>query len=68
DRGCGGETSGTINPGLIWFGNSVQLGVAVQIPVNDRTGNDVGVLALVHFFVDDLFPNSLGQPIFGEAM
>jgi hypothetical protein len=68
DRGCGGETSGTINPGLIWFGNSVQLGVAAQIPVNDRTGNDVGVLALVHFFVDDLFPNSLGLPIFGKPI
>ncbi len=41
DRGCGSETSGTINPGLIWFGNTVQLGVAAQIPVNDRTGNTV---------------------------
>ncbi|MGI8740008.1 MAG: hypothetical protein ACR2KU_10370 [Gammaproteobacteria bacterium] len=68
DRGCGGETAGTINPGLIWFGEYVQLGIAAQIPVNDRTGDDVGVLALVHFFVDDLFPGSLGRPVFGEPM
>ncbi len=46
----------------------MQLGVAAQILVNDRTGNDVGVLALVHFFVDDLFPNSLGRPIFGKPI
>ncbi|MBA2491697.1 MAG: hypothetical protein H0V34_08345 [Gammaproteobacteria bacterium] len=68
DRGCGGETAATINPGLIWFGEYVQLGIAAQIPVNDRTGDDVGVLALVHFFVDDLFPGSLGRPVFGEPM
>lgn len=49
DRGCGGETSGTVNPGLIWFGEDVQLGIAAQIPVNDRTGNDVGVRALLVF-------------------
>jgi hypothetical protein len=57
-----------VNPGLIWFGNVVQLGLAAQIPINDRTGNDLGVLALVHFFVDDLFPHSLGRPVFGEPM
>jgi len=68
DRGCGGEMFGTVNPGLIWFGNVVQLGLAAQIPINDRTGNDLGVLALVHFFVDDLFPHSLGRPVFGEPM
>lgn len=68
DRGCGGETAGTINPGLIWFGEVAQLGIAAQIPVNDRTGNDVGVLALIHFFIDDLFPNSLGRPVFGESL
>jgi hypothetical protein len=68
DRGCGGETSGTVNPGLIWFGGNVQLGIAAQIPVDNRTGNDIGVLALVHFFIDDLFPNSLGRPIFVESM
>ena len=24
----------------------------------------VGVLGLVHFFIDDLFPHSLGRPLF----
>ena len=64
NRGCGGETTGTVNPGLIWFGKSVQLGIEAVIPINTQTGHRVGVLGLVHFFIDDLFPHSLGRPIF----
>jgi hypothetical protein len=64
DRGCGGETTGFVNPGIIWVGKVVQFGIEAQIPVNHETGNHVGVLALVHFFIDDLFPKSLGRPIF----
>ncbi len=64
NRGCSGQTKGTVNPGLIWFGKYVQLGVEAAIPINDRTSKNVGVLGLVHFFLDDLFPQSLGRPIF----
>ena len=64
DRGCGGDTTGFVNPGVIWFGKYIQLGAEVQIPINDRSGENVGVLAIVHFFIDDLFPNSFGRPIF----
>lgn len=51
---CAGQTNGTVNPGLIWFGEYFQLGLAAQIPVNSRTGAHVGVMALFHLFVDDL--------------
>lgn len=61
---CNGQTTGTVNPGLIWFGKHVQLGLEAQIPVNQRTGNHVGVLFQLHFFIDDLFPQSLGRPVF----
>ena len=61
---CGGNTTGTVNPGVIWAGKKIELGVAAQIPVNSRSGHGVGVLGLVHFFVDDLLPKSLGRPIF----
>lgn len=64
NRGCDGRTTGTVNPGLIWFGKSVQLGIEVAIPINKRTGKNVGLLGLLHFFIDDLFPQSLGRPIF----
>ena len=66
NRGCNGQTTGPVNPGIVWFTKYMELGIAAQIPVNERTGNSVGVLGLVHVFIDDLFPNSLGKPIFGN--
>jgi hypothetical protein len=64
NRGCGGQTTGTVNPGLIWFGKYLQLGVEAIIPINERTGKNVGIRGLVHLFIDDLFPHSLGRPLF----
>ena len=62
DRGQSG-TTGTVNPGIIWAGQSIQLAVEAVIPVNRRSGNSVGVLAQLHFFLDDLFPQTLGRPL-----
>ncbi|TMH02687.1 MAG: hypothetical protein E6H67_14425 [Betaproteobacteria bacterium] len=63
DRGASG-TTGTMNPGIIWAGQYVQLAVEAVIPVNSRSGNRTGWIAQVHFFLDDLFPTSIGRPIF----
>jgi hypothetical protein len=65
NRGEEGQTTGTINPGVIWAGKYFQVGVEAVIPINERTGNNVGMIAQLHFFVDDLFPHSLGRPLFG---
>jgi hypothetical protein len=65
DRGQGGQTTGTINPGLIWSGKYFQVGAEAIIPVNSRTGSDFGFIAQLHFYLDDLFPHSLGRPLFG---
>ena len=67
DRGHRGETTATANPGVIWAGRYFQVGIEAIIPLNDRTGNNVGVLAQLHFFLDDLFPRSLGRPLLGSA-
>ena len=61
---CEGQTTGMVNPGIVWLGKYLQLGLAAQIPINARTGKNVGVLGLVHFFIDDLFPKSIGRPMF----
>ena len=61
----GGTTTGTINPGLLWSGQYEQLGVEAIIPVNRTTGSNVGVVAQLHFYVDDLFPDTFGRPLFG---
>jgi len=52
-----GHTTGTINPGVIWFGRYLQLGLELQIPVNRESGKNVGLLAQVHFYLDDILPN-----------
>jgi hypothetical protein len=63
----GGGTTGTINPGLIWSGQYTQLGIEAVIPLNHASGDNVGLLMQLHFYVDDIFPHSLGSPIFGGS-
>lgn len=63
NRGASGFT-GTVNPGIIWAGRTLQLAVEAIVPVNSRTGGGKGILFQVHFFLDDLFPRSLGKPLF----
>jgi hypothetical protein len=61
----GSGTTGTINPGLIWSGRRVQLAAEAMVPVNRNSGRGIGVIGQLHFYIDDLFPHSLGRPIFG---
>lgn len=65
-RGAGG-TTGSINPGLIWSGQYTQFGVEAMVPLNAASGKNIGVIAQLHFYMDDIFPRSLGRPIFGGS-
>ena len=67
NRGAGGPTTGTVNPGVIWAGKYFQVGMEAVIPINEHTGNNVGVIAQLHFFLDDLFPHTIGRPLFGRT-
>jgi hypothetical protein len=55
--------TGTINPGVLWSGRHIQLGLEAMIPINSASGHNVGAIFQVHWFLDDLFPSSLGKPI-----
>jgi hypothetical protein len=66
-KGSGIGTTGTVSPGVIWIGKYFQVGLEAIIPVNRASGTGVGVLAQLHFYLDDLFPTGLGKPIFGNA-
>jgi len=57
-------TTGTIQPGVIYEADTWQLAVEALIPVNSASGRNVGAVAELHFFFDDIFPNSLGKPLF----
>jgi hypothetical protein len=61
----GTTTTGTINPGVIWVGNTFQVGVEALIPINRQSGSNVGVIAQLHLYLDDIDPRGIGKPIFG---
>jgi hypothetical protein len=58
-------TTGTINPGVIWVGNKFQFTVEALIPINRQSGSNVGVIAQLHLYLDDIDPRGIGKPIFG---
>jgi hypothetical protein len=62
DRGAQAFT-GTVNPGLIWAGRYVQFAVEAIVPVNHQTGGGKGLMLQLHFFIDDIFPRSIGRPL-----
>jgi hypothetical protein len=63
NRRHGGPTTGTINPGVIWSGRYCQVGVEAVVPVNQHRGNNLGVLAQLHFYLDDLLPAVFSHPL-----
>jgi hypothetical protein len=62
-NGQGLPTTGTINPGAIWAGQHYQVGLEAIVPLNRDSGKSVGAMIQVHFYLDDLFPRSIGKPI-----
>ena len=64
DRGCHGQTTGYLAPGVIWIGHYFQWGVELQVPINHRTGNSVGILFGMDFYLDDIAPHGIGAPLF----
>jgi hypothetical protein len=64
--GTGLHTAGTINPGLIWAGTYGQFGVEAIVPANRDSGSGIGVIAQLHLYLDDLFPTTIGRPLFGK--
>ena len=58
-------TTGTINPGVIWVGNTFQFAIEALIPINRQSGTNVGVVAQLHLYLDDIDPRGIGKPIFG---
>lgn len=64
-RGDEKFTTGTVQPGVLWQNeNGVQVGLEAILPVTSHTGRGVGAVAQLHFYLDDLMPNSpLAKPV-----
>ena len=61
------RTTGTVNPGVIYVADKFQLGFEAIIPINRASGDGVGVIGQLHLYLDDIFPNSIGRPLFAAA-
>jgi len=64
NRGQSGQTTGTVQPGVIWAGQKFQIGAEAIVPINSLSGHGIGGIIQLHFFLDDLFPNGIGKPMF----
>jgi hypothetical protein len=56
------KTTGTINPGIIWFGRYIQLGAEAVVPINGNALDEapqphVGFIAQIHLYLDDILPD-----------
>ncbi len=60
------QTTGTINPGMLWSGENVQFGLEAVLPLNSDSGDGVGISAQVQFPLDDILSGRFGRPIFGH--
>jgi hypothetical protein len=62
-NGNGFATTGVVAPGVIWAGQYFQIGSQAIIPYGEGQGHGVGAVLQLHFYLDDLFPNSIGRPL-----
>jgi hypothetical protein len=62
------RTTGTIQPGVVYMTDKWQVAIEAAIPVNSASGHGAGVIAQLDLFLDDIFPDSLGKPIFSQSL
>ena len=55
-----------IAPGVTYAGEGWQVGIEALIPMTRATGKGLGVTAQFHVWLDYLFPNSIGRPVFSS--
>jgi hypothetical protein len=63
NKGLSRNTTGTVQPGLLWAGQHYQIGAEAIIPVNALSGKGIGGVVQLHLFLDDIFPTSIGRPL-----
>jgi len=59
-----GRIRGTVNPGVIWVSDTLQIGIEAVAPVDTETGHGVGVRAFVRIPLEVIFGGWAGEPPF----
>jgi hypothetical protein len=65
--GTGIGTTGTVNPGVIWVGDAFQVGLEAIVPINRASGAGIGGMVQLHMYLDDIFPTTIGRPLFASS-
>lgn len=60
-----GQATATAYPGLTWAGRLYQMSVEAIVPLNNRSGSRTGAQALLHLYLDDMFPRAYTWTPFG---
>jgi hypothetical protein len=61
-----GKTTGTVNPGAIWVSRYLQVAAEAIIPIDARSGRDVGARIQAHLYLPAIFPDLYSKPVFGN--
>jgi hypothetical protein len=56
------EAEGTVAPGIVYIGDTFQLDIEASVSTTRASG--IGITAQSHFFFSDIFPDTLGKPLF----
>jgi hypothetical protein len=56
NRGLSRNTTGTVQPGIIWAGQYYQIGAEAILPVNALSGKGLGGMIQLHLYLGDIFP------------
>lgn len=59
------QMTGTIQPGVIYLGATYQVGLEAIVPLSKASGHGMGGIFSIDLYLDDLFPDSIGRPLFG---
>jgi hypothetical protein len=60
-----GQLRGTVNPGVIWIGRTLQMGIETVVPLETGSGHGLGVRIFVRLPLEKLFGDRAGEPIIG---
>jgi hypothetical protein len=52
--------------GAVWTGDYDSVSAEMLTPLNAASGHGLGFIGQFHLYFDDLYPHSLGKPLFGS--
>ena len=65
---AGVTTTGYFQPGVVYITDKWQLALEARLPMTGATGHGAGVIGSLDFYLDDIFPDTLGKPIFPHGL